>query len=596
MKSSSRKKLLLLILSLLFLIGTIIFIFYIHFRGAPEYTEDIAKLLPQDTIIYLSVVDLAGLINEISELKICEELNKSEDFAAFLLKSDEWKKIKKQKSKFEKATKIRLTREFFEKWFGQHLVVALMNIPEQKTPGIVFVSRTKMGFEEKLAEFVAQIFPELFLQTSSYRGVTLNLYDAPKSTRSFSFMRFGRTVVLSIRSRNLDYLKRIIDQKELKNNNECLADNPEFKSAFEGMESNRGLVLFFHPDRLFSAIFNFQSEKKQKAKESEISKSLKLLFKPYDFGCLKIALELRGLDVSGKFHYSNDIASSKKNDFINRVSQQKSGGKDSFSLVVFRKKISKQLHYDSLITLRAYGKNSLNAIQSIIDSLKEMHNFSKIYEALVSQISSAFNIDVKKTIPAVIGDGIAISFRSVVPTPLFPVVSAGIFFEISDLNKVKRIITSIKKGVVIEGKQVVPDVEKNYENEILTINTPLYPISLSQTNDILVIALDKNFVKEAIELTVKNEKSIKDNPVYKKIQIKEIREPEFDFFINFEKASDVFYLASKQMFGWDKKSRTRIEEFRKYSAILKYLHGLRLISYIADDTRNIEMLIPINEK
>lgn len=117
-----------------------------------------------------------------------------------------------------------LAKKFVDTCLGGEAVVAVLPPLESAAPdaradatsatsALLIVTRSNAGFDENLAEFVAECYPELALETRLYRGSRLQRYNAQKTRHAFGYCRFGTTVALVLRSADWRRLEAVVDQR-----------------------------------------------------------------------------------------------------------------------------------------------------------------------------------------------------------------------------------------------------------------------------------------------------------------------------------------------------------------------------------------------
>ena len=165
-----RKKKIMVIALLGVTVLLLAFLLYVNQRGGQDYTEELARLLPADTPAYISLRNLNTLWTRIESMQFAQELGASGALSRLLMSSKEWQRLQQKTHRFERRTTLRLGERFIKRWFGRHVVFALIAVPDAEQPGLLLLSKTRLGFEEKLAELVAQLYPGLKLRTERYRG------------------------------------------------------------------------------------------------------------------------------------------------------------------------------------------------------------------------------------------------------------------------------------------------------------------------------------------------------------------------------------------------------------------------------------------
>ena len=225
------------------------FYLFVTLRGARDYRGELAALLPARTSGFAVLNDFDGIRRHIGQTRLYDELSNSIDLAALLMTNEDWRKYQENKDSVESKAKAALAREFLRRYFSQEVVVALARLDRCDEPALLVMARTDLGFAEKLGELCAQLYPELHLSSENYRGVLLYAYEAPQSKRSFTYVRFGKTVAISLLSNERDYLRRIIDYR-LDGPAETLFRTDDFQRAWRSPARGQGLLLVARPTAL----------------------------------------------------------------------------------------------------------------------------------------------------------------------------------------------------------------------------------------------------------------------------------------------------------------------------------------------------------
>jgi len=227
----------------------VLFYFYVTFRGPREFTGELARLLPARTSAFVALNNFDAIRKRIGQTRLYDQISNSVDLAALLMTSEDWRKYQENKDSIEWKAKTALAREFLRRYFSREVVVALSRLDGCDEPTLLVMARTDLGFAEKLGELCAQLYPELRLSGERYRGIPFYAYEAPQSKRSFTYVRFGKTVVLSLRSNERDYLRRIIDWR-LDAPAETLFGTGEFQRAWRSPARRQGLLAVARPSVL----------------------------------------------------------------------------------------------------------------------------------------------------------------------------------------------------------------------------------------------------------------------------------------------------------------------------------------------------------
>jgi hypothetical protein len=244
---------------LLFLL--IVLFGWLKWRSGRNYYGEPETLLPPDTAVLATWRQLGQFLDRLNQLKALQQIQQDEDFLALLLTDPEWRKLQNEKDKTRYKLLKTAARDFVQTWFGREFSLAFLppqtNKKESDSGGLIAIARTDLGFEENLAEFVAQCYPELSLEERRYRGHRLYRYNAEKSKRAFSYCRFGDTVVVSLRSADWGWLEGVIDRKlssVSSGSSTNLAHTPVFSDYAAERKRQAGLDVFIAPKSLSHTI------------------------------------------------------------------------------------------------------------------------------------------------------------------------------------------------------------------------------------------------------------------------------------------------------------------------------------------------------
>lgn len=294
MKITKKRKLIILLL-----LWTILFLFsawlYVSQRGGEDYTKDLATLIPADCVVYLTINDLDELIKQIAHSSYMERWVDNGAMDLILKKNKRWKKWQKKKKKYAFLLPYDSEMEFVNRWMGKQVIGGIIYAEGETRPGIILASRTRIGFEEKLATFVLEHYPELGLQKEKYRDRQIVIYKGKKEKRGFCYTLFGRTVVLSLRSPSPVYIKKIIDTYYA-GEGHSIAGRKRFKDTIGTIESEKKILCYADLQRLPDLFTDFR--KTIRNKDKKIKEAVAVLTKNYEYGTLvmdvdKTALNLR---------------------------------------------------------------------------------------------------------------------------------------------------------------------------------------------------------------------------------------------------------------------------------------------------------------
>lgn len=202
-------------LLILVIAGMIGFGQYLKARSGPEFEGELASLLPPNTVFYFSFNQPAQFLDGFERSRLWLEWERTGAMRAALDRKERLAKLQRNVEKIERFTPYTVKDRIVKRWLGHHFVVALVPPPRPGLPpGIIVLAKTDTGFEEDLAQFVAENFPDVRRQKSdSPAGESITLYRGSKPHRSLAFVRFGRTVALSLRSPETAYLEDMIRRR-----------------------------------------------------------------------------------------------------------------------------------------------------------------------------------------------------------------------------------------------------------------------------------------------------------------------------------------------------------------------------------------------
>ncbi len=234
---------------------------WLKWRSGRNYYGEPETLLPPDTAVLVTWRNLGQFLDRLNQLKALQQIQQDEDFLSLLLTDPDWRKLQNEKDKARYKLLKTAAHDFVQTWFGREFSLAFLPPPsdnkDSRFGGLIAIARTDLGFEENLAEFVAQCYPELALEERRYRRHRLYRYNAEKSKRAFSYCRFGDTVVVSLRSADWGWLEGVIDRKLSpvpSNSSANLARTSVFSDYAAERKRLAGLDVFVAPQSLSQTI------------------------------------------------------------------------------------------------------------------------------------------------------------------------------------------------------------------------------------------------------------------------------------------------------------------------------------------------------
>jgi len=545
------KKFIYLCLSLLILV--LAFYLWIQFRTGHDYKDHFAKLLPPDTAAFASLSDLEGLWNRITSLKVYQEITESEELAYLLLSSEDIQKWKNNLSQIEYKTRMDLGKNFILRWLGQDVAIALVP-PESLTapPGILVMSKTRIGFEEKLAEFIALYYPDLDLKTESYKRVSIHQYKGKKKFRSFSYLRFGRTVILSLRSSDISLLRKIVDLKKDKDP-PSLYTSEYFKQYLASLKPNAGISLFINKDNMLNFLKASQKYSKSRTLEDMLPRISEIL-NPYAHIHLRIHLE-KGLEGEMGFYYQNPAEQMPP-----PPAEFQSLAKlpDNTSLFLGMKDSNLSSSLKTILTFFFNNKNTEKSKDTELSELKRL-----LHEYILSHLKNEFTVSLVKMEPGIV-------------TPLF---SGDIFLEVKEPPKAEQEMITIFESLGAK--------KENREQGILT---PIGTLGYSLEGDFVRIKLR---AQPDASQDLKPESNLSANPLFQNLFPSGMRESHVVLYLNFQRISEDLDKLAKGSIQWNEKTRERVKQFKKWAGVCRYLQACAVWDKRDDKTIVYNIRIPL---
>ncbi|MFP4381416.1 MAG: hypothetical protein ACLFUS_13020 [Candidatus Sumerlaeia bacterium] len=243
-----------------FLLLLVIFALWLKLRSGREYYGTPERLLPADTALLTTWRAFSLFLQDFESLEAVRSMKQDEELASLLAADTEWLSLQKRMSKAQYRIVQKMFRDFVDTWFGREFSIAILppveKYPDNNFPkrsGLIVIARTDIGFEENLAELAMQLYPEFRLKEYKHREQSIFAYQAEKEFDGFAYCRFGKTVVITLRSADPRWLMEIVDRKvddeSGKHEEKSLAATVNFRHAakWEKEATPGGLRLFLNP-------------------------------------------------------------------------------------------------------------------------------------------------------------------------------------------------------------------------------------------------------------------------------------------------------------------------------------------------------------
>ncbi|MBN1476147.1 hypothetical protein JXA47_05295 [Candidatus Sumerlaeota bacterium] len=192
-------------------IAALLFVAWIQLRGGRTVDQPLVALLPADTPLAVQIHRLSDLLEAYDASPLAALIANDIEIGALLLSQDEFREWRDARAEAELETHLDLGRDFLIDWMGREVTLAFIPAAGEERLGLVVITQADLGFKERLAELVAQLYPGARLQTTDHRGTSITTYISGAPRDSLSFCRFGETVALSLRTDSTAYLRAIID-------------------------------------------------------------------------------------------------------------------------------------------------------------------------------------------------------------------------------------------------------------------------------------------------------------------------------------------------------------------------------------------------
>ena len=524
-------------------------IVYIQKRTGPDYVRHFARLMPPETAAFVSLRDFSGLWDQASSLGVYHEIMESDELGRVLISSDDYREWKNQLSEIEYKTRMQLGRDFLLKWMGQELAAAIVppSSPDAP-PSILVMSRTRIGFEEKLAEFVAGYYPDLNLERQKFKNVTINRYKGKENTRSFSYLRFGRTVFLTIRSPDTTLLKRIVD---LKNDRSLprLYDREDFRNYLSILPLSGNLSGYVNPASLTAFL-----EASQKQSDSEsLKENLPLIHRglsPYRFIHVEIHLD-KGLHGAVRLYHRSP-----------------------------REIIPPPRHYR--------GMNQIPADASVFLGLKDhrlgetLHEFSdtffrkETYTGDEPEFFPELHLLLERHILPDVKNEILVSLNRMEPGFISPLFDGDLLVETRDSSRSEKTLTRLMASMGT--------------GDSSSIITPAGTIGSAMEGDFAHIRIRGDAEGEK---SSRGGSSLSRHPLFQSLFSDLPDNTRLVLYINFDRVSDDLENLAKRSIRWNEKTRKRIKRFEKWASVCRYLGGCAVRDDQTPEATLYKLYIPL---
>jgi hypothetical protein len=527
---------------------------YIQTRTGPDYTEHFARILPPETAAFVSLMDLTNLWNQTTSLKATGQILESDELSTLLVSSRDIRKWKHELGEIQYQTRMNLGKELVLRWFGQDAALALMPpLSETAPPALCLMSKTRIGFEEKFAEFIALYYPDLQMDTRSYKGVDIRRYRGEKPRRSFCYIRFGRTVILSLRSPDSSSLEKMIDLKK-DDSLPRLHKTKEFRHYLSTLKKKEGLSAFIQTRQMMAYL-----KASQKISDSgTLGKwlpCLDTLVSPFNHILLDIHIE-KGLFGKLGLYYEKPLRETPPAAPTGFRSLSRLSGETAAFLGIKDPQLQDAMR---LILNALLDKEPPKA--KAPDRLSDPDFLEK---HLLSHLKNEIFLAVESMDPGIL-------------SPLF---HADLFLQVRDPQKARGDLAGILPAL-----GTANDGQKNQG-----MITPLGWLGYAMEEDFIRIYLRGTPESGG---TKDPSSHLGDNPLYQSLLSDKIEDSKVVFYINFERVSGDLEDLAKGSIKWNEKTRERVDNYRKWAAVCRYLHGLAVYDKRSEKAVEYDLILAV---
>lgn len=184
---------------------------WLQLRGGKTVDRPLIALLPAETAVAVQIHQLEKLLEAYDRSPLARLIATDVQIGALLLSEEDLRKWREAHAEAELETHLNLGRDFLLRWAGREVTLALIPAASEPHPGLVVITQAELGFVDRLAELIAQLYPGAELETTEHLGTQITTWVGGAPRDSLSFCRFGETVALSLRTDSTAYLEAIID-------------------------------------------------------------------------------------------------------------------------------------------------------------------------------------------------------------------------------------------------------------------------------------------------------------------------------------------------------------------------------------------------
>lgn len=486
-----------------------------------DLPKNILEVLPGDVSAYFSVNDYANLKKDFQAKKLYQTVFANDELYKLILSNEEYKKYKEDR-KSESVIKSKIEDSFIEKWFGEELVVAVVKLEGIEKPAVYVISRTNPGIIGRLAELAAKNSPSHEIFNKEYHSKKIYIYRDKKEDDSYTYCKYGQTIILSLLGEETVYLEKFIDN--LKDGKKRKYNSNVEKHLYSKSNKTNYLAGYLEPNKFkndFKSFIEYYKKEDQNANLDFFNEN----FGKFDYILIASSLtDVFNTDV--KLYFSKEYSKDEKNALYPT-------GKTKHNL----------LKYVPADTLLLFSMSNKNLREELDFRVKKTLSSLEIFEG----------IDVKEDEDnfAFVKDEFVFTIDDIKQVFIFPVPLGKVLFSINDekgaeeaaKNAIQSIVDKYQTGSQISNSKVAGF--NVWEFDLFSEK-----VSSFSNKDTFGIALGKDTFSKSIELSSNKVMTIENNDLFKKLSANNsIDDVHTIVFLNTElmckKAESLVYLFEK---------------------------------------------------
>jgi hypothetical protein len=579
---------------LLLVAALVAFALFLRARSGKDYRGDLAALLPARTAVYLSLEDLNGLWDRVAPLKIHDALGKKLR-ASWLI--DDEDSDPGEDATLESQVKGGLLRRFIRRWFGRSVVAAMFSVEGRVEPAFVVLAKTDMGFEENLAQLVADCYPSLAFEEEVFNDVRLLRYRGEKPDESLTFCRFGRTVAIGLMSDSFEPLKAIARRRHGGEAVDSLDVDPGFAACWPERRDRSGAALYLNAARAFADV---ESYPKLRLEEKERRRGnftfLRRILEPMDrvFGVLN--LQDAPLGIHGEFRAAKSAPNPVEPDFG-------------------PSRVPPMLPRDALMCLAGRSERLGQVVRDLTFGFPEGSEMRGETEEWSEKIRGEFGLDLESELLPLLQGEMAMAWTGVEAGIAFPRPHWVALAQVRDSAEAQALLDrayaryekrrdegkpSLFPGLKMkdEERSTKSEVRRAKYEEGRTYALPtlfLGAVEVGLVGDFLVVGGPAGALDRLAEAYARNDpaRGMASSPVFALTGLRAEAAYPLLLYANFASAREAVRRAAAGSLLWPEKVREDVQDFQDSLEIPSLLRGARLIRDPSTSSPSVDLFIPL---